>query len=262
MITSSAHKPFPLGAYLNAPDGSTPANQAEFQTNYDSFTALMGTSPSFLDYYGDYNQPVSSWISQASWQAWSASLSTEATAATPVIALPMYSLVAGALSPDQQYQAIISGQDDNVIKGILTAWVDQGFKHLVFRPGWEMNIPGSTYAGDTAQDQSDWVAAFQRIYVVLHQAATAAGVSVSVIWNPSATNYSNAEATTNLYPGNAYVDAIGADVYADIWPFSDTTSGAPLYHDWDTGGEDTSIAPFIADPINRAHYWSYPTATQ
>ena len=56
MTTSSAKTPFPLGAYLNAPDGSTASNQAEFQTNYDSFTALMGTSPSFLDYYSDYNQ--------------------------------------------------------------------------------------------------------------------------------------------------------------------------------------------------------------
>ena len=262
MAAKSSSTRFPIGAFLNTPDGSSASNQAEFQTNYDSFTTLMGTSPSYLDYYSDYNQPVSSWVSQASWQAWSAALSTDASTATAVIGLPMYSIASGELTADQQYQEIISGADDSVITGILDAWVAQGFTTLVFRPGYEMNIPGNTYAGDSAQEQSDWVAAFQHIYTVLHQAADAAGVSVTVAWNPSTTNYSNAEATTNLYPGNDYVDLISVDVYADMYPYSDTTSGDVLYHDWDTGGEDTSLAEFIADPVNREHYWSNPAATE
>jgi protocatechuate 3,4-dioxygenase beta subunit len=33
---------------------------------------------------------------------------------------------------------------------------------------------------------------------------------------------------------------------------------------WDSVvfSEDTSIAQFIADPVNRAHYWSYPAASE
>jgi len=105
-----------------------------------------------------------------------------------------------------------------------------------FRPGWEMNLQGPTYAGDSAQSQADWVKAFQHIYTVLHQAAAVDGVNVQLMWNPGATNYSNAEATTNLYPGDSYVDAIGADVYSDTYPFTDSNGVTPTYHDWDTGG--------------------------
>ncbi|MGI4939448.1 MAG: carbohydrate-binding domain-containing protein, partial [Janthinobacterium lividum] len=36
----------------------------------------------------------------------------------------------------------------------------------------------------------------------------------------------------------------------------------PTYHDWHTGAEDTSTAQFIADPVNRTHYWSNPAATE
>lgn len=127
-----------------------------------------------------------------------------------------------------------------------------------------MNIQGPTYAGDTAQDQADWVSAYQHVYKVLHQEAAALGANATVVWHPSTTNYSNDQALTTLYPGNAYVDAIGADVYSDIYPYSDGTkaSGQATYHDWDTGAEDTSIAQFIADPVNRDHYWTYPAGTK
>lgn len=261
MATTAGSTPFPLGAYLNEPNPGDPTGQASFETNYASFTALMGTAPAFLDYYIDYTQPVADWVSNASFQAYSAAQTPESATATPVIALPMYSLAAGALTPDQQYQAIISGQDDNVLTGLVNAWVAQGFTSLVFRPGWEMNIPGDTFAGVTAQDQADWVAAFQHIYTVLHQAAATAGAAVTVVWNPATINYETVDATTTLYPGASYVDAIGADSYSDIFPYADTTN--PLvYHDWNTGGEDTSVAQFIADPINREHYWSYPAATE
>ena len=96
---------------------------------------------------------------------------------------------------------------------------------------------------------------------MLHQAATANGVAVQVVWNPNVTNYSNAEATTNLYPGDAYVDTVGADMYSDIYPYSDGGT-TPTYHDWNTGLEDTTVAAFIADPVNRQHYWSFPAATK
>lgn len=180
---------------------------------------------------------------------------------TPVIAIPLNSTASGALTPQQSFQAFAAGQYDSVLQGIVKTWVDAGFTNLVFRPGWEMNLPGTNYAGDSPQSQADWVSAFQHVYTVLHQAAAADGANVQVVWNPSTTNYSNAEATTNLYPGNAYVDVIGADAYANIYPYSDGGPGA-AYHDWSTGAEDTTVAQFIADPVNRTHYWSNPAATE
>lgn len=253
--------PFPLGAYLGDPNADSVSGEASFEASYSSFVATMGTAPQYLDAYVDYTEPVSDWVNNASWAAWSSAESPDAKNLMPVIGLPMASTAAGSMTPDQQCQAFASGQYDSVLTGIVNAWAKEGFTNLVFRPGWEMNIPGPTYAGDSAQSQADWVAAFQHIYTVLHEAAAADGVTVQVVWNPSTTSYSNAEATTNLYPGNNYVDAIGADVYSNIYPYSDT-SPTPTYHDWATGQEDSTVAEFIANPINREHYWTYPAATE
>ena len=263
MSEATSNTPFPLGVYAGDPNGSDSSAEASFESDYSSFVSTLGVTPTYLDTYIDYTQPVSDWVSNASWTAWSDAQSADAKGLTPVIALPMASLAAGAGTADSQYQAIAAGDYDSVYQGILKAFVDEGYTNLVFRPGWEMNINGPTYAGDTAQDQADWVSAYKQIYTVLHQEAATLGVNVTVVWNPDITNYTNDNALTSLYPGNAYVDAIGADVYSDIYPYSDGTNsgGQATYHDWNTGGEDTSVAQFIADPVNREHYWSYPAAT-
>jgi beta-mannanase len=223
--------PFPLGVCLDEPNPGDPSAEAQFEADYTSFVNLMGTTPSYINTYVDNTQPISSWVANSSYQAWSNANSPDAQGLTPVIGLPMFSNAAGSGTPDQQYQAFASGQYHSVLTGIVNAWAAQGVTSLVFRPGWEFNLPGPTYAGDSAQDQSDWVAAFQHIYTVLHQAGSADDVNISVVWNPGVTNYRNAEATTNMYPGNQYVDVIGAGMYSDMYPYSDGTnsSGQPQY---------------------------------
>ena len=165
-----------------------------------------------------------------------------------------------APSADAQFQAFASGQYDAYIQGVVTAWASKGFTNVQFRLGWEMNLTGPTYVGDDAQSQADWVAAFRHIATVIRQSAAANHITTRIIWNPGATNYSNASATNALYPGDQYVDTIGVDMYSDMYPFSDY--GYPAYHDWHTGGEDYTVAQFIADPVNRAHYWTWPAATK
>ena len=176
--------PFTLGVYVGSPDNTSVAAEAQFEANYSGFTTLMGAAPKFLTNFIDYNKPVSAWIGNAQWSAASAAQSPDAKSLTPVIALPMASLVAGSAAPDQQYQAFASGQYDTTLQGIVKGWAQQGFTSMMFRPGWEMNLQGPSYAGSTAQSQADWVSAFQHIYTVLHQAAAADGVNVQVVWNP------------------------------------------------------------------------------
>ena len=261
MSSTTATTPFPLGAYLGNPDNSSMTNEAAFEASYSGFSQVMGAAPQFFVSYVDQNQSIAQWVGNAQWAATSAAQSADAKGMTPVIGLPMASVAANSLTPDQYYKAFASGQYDSVITGVVQAWAAEGFMTQDWRPGWEMNLTSSaSYAGSDAQTQADWVSAFQHIYTVLHQAAQADGVTMQVIWNPGITNYSNAEATTSLYPGNNYVDVIGADIYSDIYPYSDS-SGTPTYHDWNTGAEDTSVAQFIADPINREHYWTSPAAT-
>ncbi len=251
---------FELGAYLTNPNGSDSGAEATFEANAASFANTMGTPAKLIDVYVDKTQPVSSWASNASWQAWSNSVSPVAKKMTPVVGLPLASLAGGSPSPDQQFQAFASGQYDYAVQGVLQAWASAGFKRLIFRVGWEMNLTGDTYAGDDGQSQADWVNAFRHVYTVLHNAAGAAGVTVQVVWNPGVTNYSNALATQNMYPGNASVDIIGADMYGGMYPFSD--GSGTQYHDWVSGGEDYSLGAFIAKGGNRSHYWSYPAATE
>ena len=264
MSDTTSTIPFPLGAYLGNPDNYSDSAEAAFEAGYSSFTLILGVAPTYLDNYVDYTQPIDDWVGNASFQAASDAQSPDTKNLIPVIGLPMASIDSSAGTSDSQYQAIAAGDYDSVYQSLLEAYVAQGYTNLVFRPGWEMNIQGPTYAGDTAQDQADWVAAYKQIYTVLHQEAVTLGVNVTVVWNPSVTNYTNANALTSLYPGNAYVDAIGADMYSDIYPYSDGTNsnGQATYHDWDTGEEDTSVAQFIADPVDREHYWTYPAATE
>ncbi len=258
---SAATAPSVLGVYLGNPNGSSASSEANYEAGYRSFVSTMQDTPKLIDAYVDYTQPVVGWASNASWQAWSNAQSVDAKSLTPVIGFPMASIASGSSSADLQFQKFALGYYDSAIQGVVQAWAQQGFKLLVFRVGWEMNIQGPTYSGSDSQSESDWVAAFKHIYTVLHSAAAANGVTTEVVWNPSTTNYSQARATMSLYPGDAFVDVIGADVYSDIYPYSDGGS-SPTYHDWDTGLEDTSVAQFIADPVNRMHYWSYPAATK
>ena len=260
-VSAVAAAPFALGAYIGGPNSSNAGAEATVDANFASFKSALGAAPTLIDVYTDYTQSVGYWQSNASWQAYSNSVSPVAKNLVPVVSFPMQSLAAGSPSTDQQYQLFANGQYDWVIQQVVNAWISQGFRTLIFRVGWEMNLNYQpNYAGDDSQTQSDWVAAFRHISTIMHQTANAAGVSLQVVWNPSATNYSNAEATNSLYPGDDVVDIIGIDIYAGMYPFYDG-SGVQI-HDWVTGGEDYSLSAFMARPYNREHYWTYPAATE
>ncbi len=251
----AASTPFPLGGYMGDPNIDSSSGEAAFEANYQSFSSALGTPPSLIVSYVDYTQPVSSWVGNSNWEATSHAASSDARALVPVIGLPMASIANGSPSPDAQYQAFASGQYDNVLAGIVQVWTQNGFHQLVFRPGWEMNIEGNTYVGADAQSRTDWVNAFSHIYTVMHQAGAAYGASIQIVWNPNISNYDTND-TFGLYPGDAFVDVIGVDIYADMYPYNDSGT----YHDWHTGQQDSTLAQFIADPVNRAHYWSFPAA--
>lgn len=253
---------FPLGAYINQPDNSNAATMVAYAEHHADFTRLMGTTPQFLTYFLNEHEALGAWAGNAQWAATSAAQSAARTA-VPVIAMPLTS--ASTLSADAQYKAFASGQNDGVIQAMVKAWAAQGFTTQYWRPGWEMNLASMpSYAGTDKQTQADWVAAFRHVSDALHAAGKANGVDVQVVWNPSVTNYDALGVLKNLYPGNTYVDVIGADIYADAYPYSDgnNAAGQPTYHDWTTGAELTSLSDWLANPANLTHYWSNPAATR
>ena len=254
-----AQTPFPLGGYFNDPNGSDSGAEAQFEANYSSFTQLMGTAPQFLVRYTDFSQPVSAWAGNAAWTAWSQQQSP-AKNAIPVIGIGLASTASGSASLDQQYRAFASGSYDDAITGVVAAWQQHGFATQYWRIGYEMNADNGggsrSYAGQDAATEADWVAAFQHVATILRQAGNSSGTVVKIVWNPNVTNYDKTNTLSALYPGDAYVDVIGADIYGDMWPYD-------LY-DWskNDGTVDSSFTQWVADPANRTHYWTYPEATQ
>ena len=251
-----SNTPFPLGGYFSDPNAGDPVSESNFKTQVTSFTSLMETRPSFIDSFVDQTHPVSQWAGDAGYQSYSAAQAGYGSYATPVIGLPMSS-TASYLNQDQQYQAFASGQYDGVLQTMVQNWKNEGFTSQDWRVGQEMNLSYMpSYAGTDSHTQSDWVSAFQHISTVLHQTAQSDGVNLNVIWNPITTNYDTVGVLQNLYPGNNYVDIIGADMYAGIYPYNP-------YYDWsaNNGTIDGSLSQFVADPTNRLHFWTYPAAT-
>ena len=255
-------KPIAIGLYVGNPNAGDPAAEAEFEQNYSRFAAILGLAPRLITVFIDHQKPISQWVDNASWQADSNRKSSAAGPLMPVISLPMASTAPGSPAPQQMFQNFAAGLYDDVLRDMVKAWADQGYHEQFWRPGWEMNLASAPwYAGSEAGMQTDWINAFRHIAVVLQEAAAQNGVTLQVIWNPNTANYSNAGvATHTLYPGDGYVDVIGADVYSDISPY-----GSPnAMYDWskNDGSTLSDLKQWASSPVNLKHYWTYPAGTQ
>jgi hypothetical protein len=252
--TAIATTPFVLGVYVGQPEDTSASNQDEFLSNLAAFETAVGAVPAFFDTYTNVSDPISNWANQNGWQASSWAATPELEKTTPILDLPLTSTQDNA---DQDYKNFAAGDYDSQIAAIVKAWAQAGDTTQYWRLGWEMNLNGSAdYAGDMgSQQQADWIAAFQHVATVVRQDAIADGSTAEIIWNPGVDSYGSAGgAVANLYPGNQYVDIIGADVYSDVYNFS-------LY-DFTTGKTDATFAQWASNPANLMHYYEYPAATQ
>ena len=264
-MSTTSSTPFPLGVFVGNPNIDDSGAEATFDASNEGFDSLMGTAPTIMNSYIDYTQTPSEWAGDNGWAAASFQASPTAKGMIPSIALPMGSTNAGAPSAEQILENYADGSYDSMLQGMVKAWADDGFMTQYWRPGVEMNLSSTPgFVGGSSSMQALWISAFQHIYTTLHAAAAADGVNLKVIWNPGIANDSAAgNATQTLYPGNQYVDVIGADVYSDVYPFS-------LY-DWDKSGQeinspnpvyDTSLQAWASDPVNLEHYYTDPAANQ
>jgi hypothetical protein len=261
--------PFALGVFVGNANISDSSAEATFDAENEGFDSLMGATPTFQNVYIDFTQTPSDWLSNVQWSAASAAASPTWKGETPVIGLPMGSTNADAPSTEQILENYADGSYDSMLQGMVKAWANDGFMTQYWRPGVEMNL-GSTagFVGSSASMQALWIQAFQHIYTTLHAAAAADGVTLKVIWNPGTTNDTTAgNATETLYPGNQYVDVIGADVYSDVYAFGNHSA----MYDWDKSGQmlnspnpvyDTSYQQWASDPVNLEHYYTDPASDQ
>ncbi len=250
MANSSAV--IPLGAMVGGPDGSDPVANAGYEAAFQNFTRTMGMAPKFMNGYIDLAKPIDQWIDNAGWTSWSWRMSPTAQNMIPVLGLPMATNGDWGRQGDV-FRAFAAGQHDDVLRGVIKAWGAQGFTELYIRPGYEMNGSYTPwYMGDDVKTQQAFVAAFRHISDVVRGVA---GVDVKVVWNPNVQNWNPADIVAQ-YPGDGYVDVIAGDLYSPMVP-------RDLY-DWarNNGTVDASFAEWSANPVNRAHFWSYPAASQ
>jgi len=95
----------------------------------------------------------------------------------------------------------------------------------ILRLGWEFNGNWFTWSVGSSADAANFVGFWRQIVTTMRAVP---GEKFKFLWNPNApspTTYSPSAA----YPGNAYVDYVGTDVYDNFWgtPF---TPGAAWVH--------------------------------
>ena len=145
----------------------------------------------------------------AGWSSW-----TKSSGHALVLALPM--ILAG-----EGYASLASCAAGNYASHWSTlgaSLVAAGLESTVLRPGWEFNGDWSdVYAKG---HESDFAGCFRSI---VDSMRSVAGASFVFTWNP-AIGVSGGFAAENAWPGDAYVDVIGLDIY-DISYASYPTSG-------------------------------------
>ena len=103
-----------------------------------------------------------------------------------------------------------SGTFDDAFRQFATLLVAEGYSTAVIRLGWEFN--GDWYAWAASKDPQSWIAYWRRIVGIMRAVP---GAKFKFDWCPAG-GYTTFLAE-NAYPGDAYVDIIGTDVYNQTW---------------------------------------------
>ena len=143
------------------------------------------------------------------------------------------------------FNAVARGADDGYYETLARNLVAAGFGSSYIRLGWEFN---ATWMGWSVCKQdgsgpaswaSDFVPAFRNIVTSMRSVS---GANFKFIWNPLVgSNVSCFINLANFYPGNAYVDVVGFDVYDGL---TQSISSAARWTDFLNG-------------VNAGH-WSRP----
>ncbi|NMO13780.1 beta-mannanase [Pyxidicoccus fallax] len=135
------------------------------------------------------------------------------------------------------------GQYDFRFRNLATHMVNAGLQRSIIRVGWEFSgfwMPW--YAGNG--QEANYAECFRRIVTAMRTSQPSAGFEFD--WNP---NYDISPAMmTATYPGNAYVDYIGFDLYDQGWqgryPIPSTCTGQCRLDRWKLNW-DVQFAPAL-----------------
>jgi hypothetical protein len=145
--------------------------------------------------------------------------------------IPMVSMHCGPAD-----SVVAAGKYDSQLRSLANSYKAYG-RPVLLRWFWEMNLPTSGQHSQclgpvSSTWSSGYVAAYRHIWAVFR----AAGASnVSFVWCPSDAHGTRGNANVNeFFPGTAYVDWIGADLYDKPIPHQQTfeTQFGAFYRYW------------------------------
>lgn len=115
-----------------------------------------------------------------------------------------------------------TGTYDQYFKTLAQNLVNDGEANAILRLGWEFNGYWYPWWVQTATDAANFDRFWQQIVVTMRSVP---GEEFKFLWSASAdtgTSYTPAQ----VYPGNAYVDYVGTDVYDEFWGSPRTPAAA------------------------------------
>jgi hypothetical protein len=242
-----------LGAYVGAADPS----------GVSSFASTTGAHVSVaVDYLPDATKSGQSWA-----QAWSpGALSWQ----LPVWADSPYHLALGVpiimrSSTGAPLGTLAGGADgayDADYTTLAQTLVADGEAGAYLRLGWEFNVTAEYAWSDTdsstSADATDYVDFFRNIVTTMRAVP---GADFKFVWNPGIDQWGNDIPVSDYYPGNAYVDDIGLDVYDQSY----VSTCGPGLHNSSTPAEsqcvwDNDLLVGASGAGQGLNYFSYMSA--
>ncbi len=205
----------------NTANGQT--GLAYLQTSVDDFDTETGTNVTCLTAYlsgaPNWYSWEHPWVTNPAngYTTWVGQRPATRDLVLAVNLIPTY--LDNVNNPSQWERACANGSYDSYATALGTSLVKAGLQNSVIRLGTEMNgVWEGDFIGTTVGEQKTWAKCFAREVTGLRQAT---GEHFLIDWNVNACigDYGYA----NYYPGNAYVDILGLDLY-DVGCQTPTTS--------------------------------------
>jgi len=231
----------------------TGSGLAGLQSAISSFDSLTGTTvtciTSYLNGAANWTQWTNPWISTPGYGY------TDWVAEDPQVRqlVLQVDLIPDSLEnvsdPLSWEQSCAAGDFDNYATELGQNLVAAGLQNSVIRLGAEMNGPWEhDFVGTTTQEQNLWATCFDNEVTGLRAAS---GSHFLIDWNPNACTEQIPYA--NYYPGNAYVDIMGLDLY-DVGCNTPTTALSFS----DLASESYGLASFEAFAAAQGKSMSFP----
>ncbi|MFZ0251027.1 MAG: glycosyl hydrolase [Acidimicrobiales bacterium] len=135
---------------------------------------------------------------------------------------PVGTLAQGATGAYNSYYVTLA---QNLVSG--------GQANAYLRLGFEFDGGWFSWAATTPGAEASFAAYFQQIVTAMRSVP---GQQFRFVWNPTAAAFTDGYSVAAAYPGNAYVDVVGLDIYDQSWATPQTPANA-----W-----STTYAPALA----------------